>query len=56
MLGNKVESIKESLQSTDSPQVIVIPSDAFPATKDDEIEQSSTKKKELLKEAGLWFV
>ena len=56
MLGNKVESLREALKSSDPPQVIVIPSDSSPITDQKDIVESSKKKIEILKEIGLWFL
>lgn len=54
LLGNSPNGIQQSLSSTEPPKVIVLPRDTFPATRDEDIEGSSQKTKELLQEMGLW--
>jgi hypothetical protein len=55
-LGNSAEGIQNALSSTEPPKMIVIPRDTFPASRYEDIEVTSQKTKELLKEMGLWNI
>ena len=48
LLGNNVESIKQAIESKESPKVIVVPRDAFPYSNYNEIDDSCKKIIELL--------